>query len=177
MITLKVFVVDLEKYNSGKVSGEWFDMSYNDREEVLKKLFGVDEDGYAIEKDFAIHAYEVDTPLNSILDEHTNLDNIHELARFLDRLTIDEYHLFLAIVEAAYSRDIDTLIGYFKNGDYTWYPEYDDLADVGEEYYREMNGESSLPEHMWYYVDFERWAQDNTGFVRTTYGYIELMEG
>lgn len=166
---LKIYVADLERYNSGYLVGKWYDLAdYSDSDELLEDI-GVmlEENG---NEEWAIHDIDCDnSQVYKAISEYTSLDTIFAL---IDKINEDEEKA-LAILEY---EDIQTLIDCDLD-DYILYSDIHTHEDLGY-YWLEESGCYDVPENLKFYIDYERYGRDvdmeSTGAF-TDYGYLNYV--
>lgn len=163
MLTPKIFVVNLKKYNEGETTGEWFNYPFS-AEEVLDTIF--DEDEFD-ENGNALYDYEIlDWELPFKISPFENIDNINSKLEKIENTGID----FDFFMKTSFSlEDVSELIefGNAVNSDY--------VQDFIHE--SEING--FLENQDWLHIKFVlQYIEytDDEYFLINGYGHLENIK-
>ena len=149
-MSLKIYVTNLEAYNSGHLVGGWLDLTeFDDGAEIgeaIKKITkGADE--------YAIHDHE---GLGPFYSEHLNGDDLYNIVESFHecaRLGI-EWDLFCEWCDdCGYDMDDHSS---FKDA---FVGEYDTFRDYAEQFLDELYLHD-VPESIRYYIDYDAFARD-----------------
>lgn len=148
MEDMRIFVVNLGKYNEGKETGRWFTVPVDF--DVVKKELGLNDN------DYAIHDYEL--PFD--ISEYTSIEEVNRLAGFV-REVIDA-----GIAE----NDIKELCRVLDDGikelaekaeDIILFSGAEDMGDVAHQVVEEGGGVGNLPsEEIALYFDYDAKGRD-----------------
>ena len=143
----KIYVACLAAYNNGYLHGEWIDANQDvdDLYAEIKKILVSSPIPGA--EEFAIHDYEGFGDMN--IDEYISLEVIASIANF-----IVEHDDLGAAVLAHTNGDIDEAQQLL---DECYHGEYDSEEDFAESF---AENTMEIPEHLSYYIDYERMARD-----------------
>lgn len=146
---IKIFLTNLEEYNSGNLCGEWVTLPAT--EDELKEAF----ERIGNPEEYFITDYECDI-FNLQVDEYDRLDDLNELAEELAELDEEQRECAEALLDAGYepSDIIDKL------DDCIIYEECSDMTDVAMEYCNGYGILDSIPEYLQYYFDYEAYGRD-----------------
>lgn len=132
----RVYVADLEAYNSGVLKGEWIDLPMD--EEELNEVLARHSNNF--NTDWAIHDYE--NELGLTIHEYANIYELNELAESLQSLSREEQKIFAtALEEVGYDDDsIEQILAVLHNGDYSLHTDILTLTDLGYYVVEELVG-------------------------------------
>ncbi|MWP46300.1 antirestriction protein ArdA [Gilliamella sp. Pas-s27] len=159
---ISVFITNLEKYNEGKLIGEWLELPTTP--EKVKQCFkqiGIDSVNY---KEFFLSGYKSSIyGITNYISENSNLNELNYLACKLDELSHDEMEIYEAAIDiSGYVNSIADLINLADNLDcfqclYNISNEY----DLGF-YWIAESGCYSLKElgNLTNYFDYEKYGRD-----------------
>lgn len=159
---ISVFITNLEKYNEGKLIGEWLELPTTP--EKVKQCFkqiGIDSVNY---KEFFLSGYKSSVyGITNYISEKSNLNELNYLACKLDELSHDEMEIYEAAIDIGVNiNSITDLINLTDNLDcfqclYNISNEY----DLGF-YWIAESGCHSLKElgNLNNYFDYERYGHD-----------------
>lgn len=164
MEELRVFIVNLDKYNNGEAVGAWFTLPV-DEEEVAERISL--DDSY---EDYIIHDYEL--PFD--IDEYTPLEQLNRLAALLEE--IDGAPLGEAVreVQQAFFSSFEELIAH--KDDIICYPDCNDMTDVAYYWIEETGMLGEVPSNLRNYIDYEAFGHDleiEGNFICTSHGVFE----
>lgn len=152
MASISIYLTNLGKYNEGELVGEWLELPAT-AEEIAdcKKRIGIN----AQYEEWFITDYECNVK-DITVGEYDNLEELNELAETL--ADFDEYraHVFGWLISDGYSREeaVDA------SENFTVYDNCTDMSDVAY-YVAEACGYlESIPEHLQYYFDYEKFGRD-----------------
>lgn len=146
MSEMRIYVVNLAKYNEGKLVGGWFNLPL-DMEEVYEKIFEpheLDKDGRPY-GDFAIHDYELPFEIS----EYENIENLNEMVSYLQGLDTAE-----PILKGNY--DMGDVINFANEIEKEEHVEHiidDESLDEFVEYQAKVNGWQRVA-HMLHKIDY-----------------------
>src|SRR5690606_26437484 len=143
MITPKIYVANLGKYNEGILQGAWFEYPF-DMEEISEKI-GLNSKY----EEYAIHDYDY-IPFS--VNEYDNIEAINDNIEILyvnDMLDNEEnYKIAEKIFEV--SDNMDDALCAINTGEYSIHYDCYDMSDVAEKIANEV--EIEIDE---FYIDFE----------------------
>jgi len=145
---VRVYVADLAAYNNGFLHGVWIDATLDPdemQEQVNEMLKATPLDEEA--EEFAIHDYEGFGAYQ--VSEYEGLESVHEVACFLEE--------FGEVAGDVLSHFGDNLEDARKALEENYSGCYSSLADYAEELTTDT---SEVPEHLAYYIDYERMGRD-----------------
>ena len=152
MMTFKIYVANLAKYNSGILKGEWLElpMEAEELQEALKDILGNDEE-------VAIHDYEND--LGYSIHEYDNITELNELAERLEALDTEGFKVIEAYMECM-SNNLEEALDCYEEWNFTVYNGCNDDSDLG--YYVVDNGlfGVEIPDSLSMYIDYEAIGRD-----------------
>ncbi|OMK44309.1 hypothetical protein BER30_000392 [Clostridioides difficile] len=95
---LNIYITNLGKYNEGELIGEWAELPVNEEElqEILDRI-GINEEY----EEYFITDFETDIEGLEI-SEHSNIEQLNELAMKLERLEEYEIEELKALLERGY---------------------------------------------------------------------------
>ncbi len=142
----RIYIADLAAYNSGYLHGVWIDAT-DDLDDIWKQIsIMLKTSPVSGAEEYAIHDYEGFGGYS--VSEHESIDSMHEIACF-----IEEYPSFggellnhCSDLKEAQQMAEDAYCGCFQS-----------LADYAQDL-TEQTG--NVPEHLEYYIDYDRMAQD-----------------
>lgn len=165
---LKIYVVNLGKYNEGELVGKWVSLPASAEE--LEQLY-IDikvahrnetgeyipyyEEGGVIYEETAIHDYE--SEINGVeVGEYESIDKLNALAETLTELDEDEIVIIETIIEAGYKLQY----ALEHKDDVMFYADMT-IEDVAAEVVEEgLFFGQEVPESMINYIDYEAVARD-----------------
>jgi antirestriction protein len=170
---IKIYVVNLGKYNEGKLVGKWLELPCDMEDFKDSFLPSIEIDNIQYEE-YAIHDYETDIEgLN--IGEYSNIEELSELAEAYDNLTEDEQKTFSAILEWNYY-SANSIKEAIENVDsFRLIEEVTDDKSYGE-YIIENGLMGDIPENLIMYLDEEAIGRDwyiNGNSFYSSYGLIE----
>lgn len=143
----KIYVADLAAYNAGKLHGVWIDAT-DDMDDIwneINAMLQASPELYA--EEWAIHDYECFQGYS--LDEYEGIEAAHKIALF-----VNEHGKLGAELLDYFGGDIDDAR---KAMEERYIGKYKSLADYAEEIIEQT---TDIPEHLSYYIDYERMARD-----------------
>lgn len=167
---VRIYIADLEAYNSGNLCGEWVTLPVSD-EELQAILDKYSNNG---QTDYAIH--DSDSPFT--INEYDNPFKVNEWAQSLEDINEDE-----AVISAILSNFSGTeeALKVLESGEYAVYWDCDDMGDVAAEYIESTGLLSDVPEDVKRYFDYDAYGSDMESegtFIRFTTGkqrgYVEI---
>lgn len=186
---LKLYIANLGKYNEGYLVGDWITLPYTQDE--LNYLFVKIGLGYydrlnggeyvhglhvggCVYEEFAIH--DVDTDISALyrsIGEYDNLDRLNEVAELLEGLDEHDQKKVESIMEWGTESNFIDAVENMDN--YVLYEDINSEEDLGY-YWLEESGCCEIPEHLRYYIDYEKFGRDmsiNGNGMFTEYGWLE----
>ncbi|CAA0121076.1 Uncharacterised protein [Halioglobus japonicus] len=144
---IRIYVADLAAYNNGKLWGVWVDATadLDTIWEAINTMLKASPEGFS--EEWAIHDHEGFGRYG--LDEYESIARVHELAGFL----AEHPELGSELLDH-FSGDLDDAKRALDEG---YAGEYTSLADYAEEL---TESTSDIPEHLAYYIDYERMGRD-----------------
>ena len=144
---IRIYVADLSAYNNGKLHGVWIDatLSPGDIQEQINEMLANSPEEDA--EEYAIHDYEGFGGYG--LGEYEGIETAHEIACFIEEhpeLAGALLNQFGGHLEDAKKAIEDNYSGCYSS-----------LADYAEEL---IEGTAEIPEHLQYYIDYERMGRD-----------------
>lgn len=152
MANIKIYLTNLGKYNEGELVGEWLNLPATVEEiAACKNRIGINPEY----EEYFITDYECDVDGVEI-GEYSNLEELNEIAEQL--ADFDEYraHVFGWYLGNGYS--LEDAVNYSE--DYTVYEDCTDMADVAYYVVEECGYLESIPEHLRFYFDYEKFGRD-----------------
>ena len=144
---IRIYVADLAAYNNGFLHGVWID-ACDDLEDIKAQINEMladspeeDAEEYAIHDHEGFEGYSV--------SEYSGIDELHEIACF-----IDENPGIGGALLAQFCDDLDEARRAIEEA---YYGCYKSIADYAEEL---TEGSCQIPEHLSWYVDYERMGRD-----------------
>lgn len=183
---IKLYIANLGKYNEGELVGDWIELPASEVE--IQALFldiklgqivngeyvhGYEEKG-VIYEEFAIH--DVDTDISALyrsIGEYDNLDRLNELAEMMESLNDHDQKKLEGIMEWGTESNFIEAVENLEN--YILYEDINSEEDLGY-YWLEESGCYEIPEHLRYYIDYEKFGRDmsiNGNGMFTEYGWLE----
>lgn len=165
MEPVKVFIVNLGKYNEGEDAGEWFTLPVSMGE--VKEKLGLNE----IYEEYAIHDY-YNWPLGET-PEYVSVEELNRMALLIGGLD-DKYIPILPQMVERWGSLEEACERY---EDVVFYDGCDDMSDVAACLVEECGLLDGIPDDISRYFDFAAYGRDleiNGCFVRTADGYAEL---
>lgn len=174
MLELKAWVGNLGAYNAGHLLGEWvtFPIDEDESVELLKRIGAANEKG-EIYRDYFIADFDCKFDAGELIGEYSSIYYLNEIAEFIDEwdeetfLAACEYILFCG----------ETMDDLLEKGPHDWwfFSWINNEEELGEYFFKEIEGYYQLPEFLESYFDFEKYGSDtNTDYygVFTDYGWI-----
>lgn len=144
---IRIYVADLAAYNNGKLHGVWIDATLDivDIQDQINAMLQKSPEDFA--EEYAIHDYEGfgGYPIS----EYESIQSLHEIACFIEKhpeLAAELLNHFGGDIEDAQKAIEENYSGCYKS-----------LADYAEELTEDT---SQTPQHLAYYIDFERMGRD-----------------
>ena len=144
---IRVYVADLAAYNNGKLHGVWINAT-DDMDEIQEQINQMlDESPEQGAEEYALHDYEGFNGYG--LGEYESIGSVHEIALF-----IEEYAEIGGELLSHFGGSLDDAK---KAAEESYSGCYKSLADYAEEL---TDGTTEIPEHLQYYIDYERMGRD-----------------
>lgn len=177
MLELKAWIGNLGAYNAGHLLGEWVTFPIDEDESVeLLKRIGVANEKGEIYRDYFIADYDCEFDAGELIGDCPSINCLNEIAEFLDKwdekafLSACEYALF-------YGETMEDLLE--KDPcDWLYFSWINNEKELGEYFFKEIEGGYQLPEFLESYFDFKKYGSDvNTDYygVFTDYGWIAYV--
>lgn len=167
---LSIFITNLGRYNEGALVGEWVSLPADEDDlQAVYERIGID--GVRYEEVF-ISDYESDIGLE--VGEYENINDLNELAERLEALDSYDFELVGALIGSGYYTT-EEAIKTIENGDYSYYPDCNSMADVAEQYIYETGLLHGIPDSIARYFDFEAFGRDmeyDGTWIEFNNGYI-----
>ena len=147
MTTPSIYIADLSAYNNGRLHGVWIDATDGLTEiwDQVKAMLKTSPEAMA--EEYAIHDYEGFGSYK--VSEYEGLEEVHGIAVF-----IEEHGALGAEV-------LDYACGDMEQAEKTltesYNGEYKSVADFAEQLTEDT---SEVPEHLQYYIDYEKMGRD-----------------
>ncbi|MBQ9887259.1 MAG: antirestriction protein ArdA [Lachnospiraceae bacterium] len=167
MDNIRVYIVNLRKYNENEPTGAWFSLPV-DFEEVKEKL-GLD----AEHEEYAIHDYD-NWPL-SRTPEYASLDELNHAADLIDAL--DDKYIDILSELVSYYGSLEEACESCED-DVEFYNGCDTMADVACEYASENGLLDGVPENLRDYFDYDKYGNDLEAewyCIKTSDGYACII--
>lgn len=147
MTTPRIYVADLAAYNNGKLHGVWIDATddLNDIWDAVNAMLKASPEPDA--EEYAIHDYEGFGSYS--VSEYSGLEELNNVAVFI------EEHGELGAEVLGYT--CDNLDEAEKMLSDNYHGEYESVADFAEQLTEDT---SNIPDHLQYYIDYERMGRD-----------------
>ncbi len=142
----RIYIADLAAYNNGILHGVWVDatLALEDIQEHINTLLQASPVDDA--EEYAIHDYEGFDGYR--LSEYEGIDSAHTVALFI------EEHGGLGAELLDYYSDLEEA----QNAiDERYHGAYESLEDYARQFTEDT---STIPEHLVFYIDYERMARD-----------------
>lgn len=161
---IKGYITNLGRYNEGVLSYKLISFPIDNDE--LNKAFKeigclyTDEEGeeHNIKyEEFFFSDWDCTLPFN--FGEYVSIDEVNEIAERVEALETYEQDVLKVILEE-HTSDVDEALQIVENGDYRIWDGCCSMADVAEALTNEYGYLDSIPEHLQYYIDFEKWGRD-----------------
>lgn len=156
METPKIYVGTYKKYNKGSLFGEWLDLDdYSSKEEFYEACAELHKD----EEDPEFMFQDHENIPSDFISEGWISEKFWE---YMDAMNdIDNEEAFTAYVEhMSYDlekTDISSIVSDFEEA---FQGEYKDEEDFAYELLEETGDIESMPKHLRYYFDYEKFARD-----------------
>ena len=144
---IRIYVACLAAYNNGKLHGAWIDATQDldDIQDQINQMLADSPEPDA--EEYAIHDYEGFDGCG--LSEYEGIQSVHEIACFIEEhpeIGGELLSHFGGSLDDAQKAAEESYSGCFKS-----------LADYAEEL---TEGTTEIPEHLQYYIDYERMGRD-----------------
>ena len=162
MEEMRVYVVNLGKYNEGTSVGAWFEPPI-DYDEMAERI-GLN----SRYEEYAIHVSEL--PFD--IDEYTSIEEVNRLCEMVEELP--EYIQDNLKELQSYFGGIEELCDH--QDDIIYYPDCEDMAGVAR--FMVEDGAIEVPEHLLDYFDYEAYGRElylEGNFVITRDGVFEII--
>jgi antirestriction protein len=138
--TPRIYVADLEAYNSGRLVGEWLDLAdYNDADELMDAIQNL-LDGWGVEE-YAIH--DVEYVPSSMYSEYMGERDFKQLYEMMD--LAKDNNLPLEVVQEIVSQYSESAVDEFQG-------KYDSATDFAEQLVDDLGGIQNFNDFE-YYLD------------------------
>lgn len=108
--------------------------------------------------------------------EYDNIFDINEQAEEIENLQDYEQEALEALIDDGYT--FEEALDIVTSGDYMYYNNCEDMADVAMQYIEETGLLNDVPEHLQNYFDYEAYGRDlsyECHFIAINSGYIEVI--
>ncbi len=142
-----ISVADLAAYNNGKLHGVWID-ACNVLDDILAqthKMLADSPEGFA--EEYAIHDHEGFDGYS--VGEYEGINNVHEIA-----CLIEEHQRLAGALLSQFNGNVEEARQALEENYCGW---YSSVADYAQEITEET---SEVPEHLAFYIDYERMGSD-----------------
>lgn len=169
---MSIYLTNLGKYVQGCLIGQWVQLPIPESklQEVLHQI-GISE-GY---EEYFITDSETDI-LDITVDEYASLSELNELAAKIEELADFDYTKLAAVLEWESPQTVADTIDIIENLDrYDLLPDVEDDEGLGEYFGVECGVFDVVPEHLRYYIDYERYGRDirmEMDMCFTSYGAV-----
>lgn len=163
---MKVYIVNLGKYNEGELVGAWFTPPV-DFEDVRERI-GLNHDY----EEYAIHDYEL--PFD--VDEYTSIEEINRLCALAEELEGTPIEEEMREIQHYFFGSFEEMVEH--KDDIICYPDCDDMADVARYLLEESGTLGEVPAHLQSYIDYEAYGRDlelEGNFLVTSHGVFEYV--
>lgn len=164
MAKIEGFITNLGKYNEGELIGKWIEFPISDDElqNVLKEIgcYYVDDDG--VEHNVEYEEYFFTDWNNDIafdFGEYPDLEEVNEFAERVEALSESEQE-YIELLMGGYTSNINEALDIIEGGNYVIWHDCYCMADVAERMAAEFGDLNDVPEHLQYYIDYEKWGRD-----------------
>ncbi|WP_270692336.1 antirestriction protein ArdA [Enterococcus malodoratus] len=167
MEQMRVYVVNLGKYNEGELVGAWFTPPV-DFDEVKERIGLNDE-----YEEYAIHDYEL--PFE--IDEYTPIEEINRLCELAEELEGTLIGEVASEIQHAFFSSFEEMVEHVD--DIICYPDCNDMSDVAYYLITESGDFGEVPENLKTYIDFDACGRDLEivgNYLVTSRGVFELCE-
>lgn len=109
-------------------------------------------------------------------NEYSNIFEVNERAEQIEELEEYEQEILEALINEGYN--FEEALDIVQDGDYMYYDNCNDMADVAYQYIEETGLLNDVPEHLRNYFDYEAYGRDMSyegHFIATDSGYIEVI--
>lgn len=154
IMTMKIYLTNLGKYNEGELIGEWVTLPITEEElEAVFERIGINEEY----EEYFITDYETDVDGLKI-GEYDNLEELNELAETLEDMSEEELEVVGVMLEDGC--EFDEAIEKTENGDYRVYYNCNDMSDVAFQVIEESGFLNDVPDTVTRYFDYEAYGRD-----------------
>lgn len=164
MAKIEGFITNLGKYNEGELIGKWIEFPISDDElqAVLKEIgcYYVDDDGEehnAEYEEFFFTDWNNDIAFD--FGEYPDLEEVNEFAERVEALSESEQE-YIELLMDGHTSDINEALDIIEGGDYVVWNDCYCMADVAEHMAAGFGDLNDIPEHLQYYIDYEKWGRD-----------------
>jgi antirestriction protein len=169
---MSIYLTNLGKYVEGCLIGQWVQLPIpQDHLQAILNSIGI---GQAYEEYFITDS-KTDI-LDISIDEYTSLSELNKLAAKIEELADFDYTKLAAILEWECSQSVAGVIEIIANLDsYDLLPDVEDDEALGEYFGVECGVFDVVPEHLRYYIDYERYGRDirmEMDMCFTSYGAV-----
>lgn len=109
-------------------------------------------------------------------NEYSNIFEVNEQAEQIEELEEYEQEILEALTDDGYN--FEEALDIVQDGDYMYYGNCSNMAEVAMEYIEETGLLNDVPEHLQNYFDYEAYGRDMSfegHFIATDSGYIEVL--
>ena len=161
---IKGYITNLGKYNEGDLAYKLisFPIDEDELNEALKEIGCkyTDENGVVhneFYEEFFFSDWECEIPFD--FGEYPSISEINDIAERVEALKDYEQDALGVILEK-HTSDVDEALQIVEDNDYRTWDSCDNMADVAEARAEEYGYLNSVPDHLQYYIDYEKWGRD-----------------
>lgn len=161
---IKGYITNLGKYNEGILSYKLISFPIDEEElnEALKEIgcCYTDENGRRhniMYEEFFFSDWECGIPFD--FGEYPSISEVNDIAERVEALEAFEQDILKIILEN-HTSDADEALRIVEDNDYRTWDSCDNMADVAEAMANEYGYLNDVPEHLQYYIDYEKWGRD-----------------
>ena len=180
---IKGYITNLGKYNEGVLAYKLISFPIDDEElnEALKEIgcSYTDEEGKEhnpLYEEYFFSDWDCTLPFD--FGEYESITEVNEIAERVEALETYEQDVLKVILEE-HTSNVDEALQIVEDCNYTtWYGCYS-MADVAEAMAKEYDYLNGIPEHLQYYIDFEKWGRDLAMEGKFFYGdgfFVEIFK-
>lgn len=168
----KIYVADLERYNSGLLVGKWFDLNdYSDADDLQDDINEMLQQNN--NEEWAVHDYDCSLDIN--FGEYPNLEQLIEVAEALE----DNEDLINAIAERTHTSEFIEIIENGNLQDCYLLSNVTNNEELGRYQLEQVDDTSDIPQWVLSHFDYESYGREldmcrnNSTSGHTSYGYLQ----
>ena len=161
---IKGYITNLGKYNEGDLAYKLISFPISDEElnEALKEIGCkyTDENGVVhnpLYEEYFFSDWECEIPFE--YSEYESVEDLNIIAERVEALEAYEQDV-LKVIMKEHASDVDEALRIVEDNDYRTWDSCDSMADVAEAMAAEYGYLNDVPEHLQYYIDYEKWGRD-----------------